>query len=81
MCRRPVTLGGGSSMVNFFVASCVSLGVGTSNRCSLDPVLGPAFFNDRRIVCFWQFVAHRYFKGSIGWAIASFRLRDKAVAE
>src|SRR5271168_2351488 len=34
MCRRPVTLGGGKRMVNFFRASCVVSGVGTSNRCS-----------------------------------------------
>ncbi len=23
-----------------------------------DPVLGPAFFNNGRIVCFWQLVTH-----------------------
>ena len=39
-------------------ASCVSSGVAMSNRCSLDPVLGPALFNNGWIVCFRQFVAH-----------------------
>ena len=57
MWRRPVTLGGGRRMVNFVVFVLRTFGGWNVKQTFLDPVLGPAFFYDRRIVCFWQFVA------------------------
>src|ERR1700678_28899 len=44
---------------------------GDVEQALADPVLGPAFFYDRGIVCFWEFVAHRCFKGSIRWVLCS----------
>ena len=65
MCRRPVTLGGGSRMVNGDWPSRRSLcGRVAPERSRLgekilaDPVFGPVIFNGGRVVGFGQVVRH-----------------------
>ena len=61
MCRQPVTLGGGSSMVKGLASAGGGIGsgsgVGTSKRLLADPVLGPALLDDGGIVGLGKVVA------------------------
>ena len=57
MCRRPVTLGGGSSRVNTGRDSSAA-GVRRRKEFFFCPVLGPAGFNRARLVRFGEIVGH-----------------------
>ena len=62
MCRRPVTLGGGSRMVKGWPPGrwlCDGrIGRGLGEEVFADPVFGPVIFNGGGVVGFGQVVRH-----------------------
>ena len=73
MCRRPVTLGGGSRMVKELGPparsfSPAALGRGLGEEILADPVFGPVIFNGGGVVGFGQVVRHGGFELAPGCA-------------
>ena len=71
MCRRPVTLGGGSRMVKadwpsgrLVLDRAAGAGVGCGEEIFADPVFGPVIFNGGGVVGFGQVVRHGFSSAS-----------------